>query len=119
MDEIWSFLGGLLGAITFVLAIANRVGDRFMRIELNIQELKGKLEVQQEINRDLRETLTYYQNSSVEQLKHVRSRLEEKDKEIDGNLRELFDSLDNSLSDIQGYLTRATDFEPRRCNVRS
>ena len=116
MDEIWSFIGGLLGAITFVLAIANRVGDRFMRIELSVQEIKGKLEVQQEINRDLRETLAYYQNASAEQLKHVRGRLENRAKELEDDLRATIDSLDSSVSDLQGFLVKTTDFEARGRN---
>lgn len=114
MDEIWSFVGGLLGAITFVLAIANRVGDRFQRLELSVQELKGKLEVQAEVNRDLRETLEYFSNAATEQLKHVRGRLEDKDKEISCRFTELCDSLDHKLSDVQGFLAKTTDFEPRR-----
>lgn len=113
MDELFSFLGGILGALSFALAISNKIGDRFLKIELSIQRLEGKIEVQQVINKETDEKLEHYQNTSKEQVAHARTRFHQELDRLKGETDSHLKRLDRGVNEVTKYLAKNTDFSER------
>ena len=114
MDEVLSLIGGFIGAIVSILAISNRVNDRFSRLEVSLQELRGRLDVHDALIRDLKESIEYFQNGTKEQIQHARSRIEDYINRVDSNHTFSIRVLRKHVDDVSGFLTKTTDFNSRK-----